>query len=105
MPYQQALNNDQVLSARVRIPAHVVHRSFAVETVVLNLSTGKYHALNPTAGRMLETLEETGSVQETARRLSEDFGVPAERVTDDVLTLCRRLATRGLIETEVGGGD
>jgi DNA-binding CsgD family transcriptional regulator len=43
---------------RVRVPQHVVHRAFPARTVVLNLETGKYHGLNPTAGRMLTALEQ-----------------------------------------------
>ena len=50
------------LSARVRLPQHVVHRSFVAETVVLNLRTGKYHGLNPTAGKMLEALDAAPTV-------------------------------------------
>jgi hypothetical protein len=45
---------DTLLSASLRLPQHVVHRSFVAETVVLNLQTGKYHGLNPVGGRMLE---------------------------------------------------
>ena len=42
----------------VRIPKHVVFRSFGSETVLLNLSTGQYHGLRGTGGRMLEVLAE-----------------------------------------------
>ena len=35
---------------KVRVPRHVVHRDFPAQTVILNLETGKYHGLNPTAG-------------------------------------------------------
>lgn len=97
------IQSDHLLAARVRIPEHVVHRSFVAETVVLNLSTGKYHSMNPTAGRMLDLLKETGSVQESAQRLSDESGVQLERVTDDLVTLCINMTTRGLIETEPAG--
>jgi len=102
MAHSNVIDPDRMRSVRVRIPEHVVHRSFVAETVVLNLSTGKYHGLNPTAGRMLESLERTGSVAESARLLSEDFGVPVERVTEDLAVLCDQLSSRGLIETSFG---
>ena len=71
-------------SARVRVPEHVVFRSFAAETVVLNLDTGLYHGLNRTAGLLLERLDVGRSV--------------AEEVERDCVELCRELHERGLIE-------
>ncbi|MDQ3569706.1 MAG: PqqD family protein [Actinomycetota bacterium] len=88
------------LKARVRRPEHVVYRSFAAETVVLNLDTGQYHGLNATAGRMLEVLEEVGSVQEAASRIARDYGQPVTEVEEDLCTLCASLADRGLIEVD-----
>jgi len=91
------------LSERVRIPQHVVFRTFVNETVVLNLETGLYHGLNPTAGRMLELLAEDGEVAAAARRLAEESGVPAERVAADLEAFCANLVERGLITVEGEG--
>ena len=66
----------EMLDLNVRVPDHVVHRSFVAETVVLNLQTGRYHGLNPTAGRMLEVLDDKGSVREAASVLAEEYGQP-----------------------------
>ncbi len=52
-----------VLAATARMPAHVVYREFPAEVVLLNLQTGRYHGLNPTAGRMLRALEERGLIE------------------------------------------
>lgn len=103
MPPTQ-IQSDEMLTAQIRIPEHVVHRSFVAETVVLNLSTGKYHSLNPTAGRVLDLLKETGSVRESAQRVSDESDTPIERVTDDVIRLCTEMTARGLIETGPGAG-
>ncbi len=88
------------LKTRVRRPEHVVYRSFAAETVVLNLDTGQYHGLNVTAGRMLEVLDEVGSVQEAATRIARDYGQPLTSVEEDLCALCASLAERGLIEVD-----
>jgi hypothetical protein len=88
----------QQTDVRYRVPDHIVHRSFPAETVVLNLQTGKYHGLNPTAGRMLETLERLGSADEVAAALAAEYGQPLERVSADLATLCSDLLERGLIE-------
>jgi Coenzyme PQQ synthesis protein D (PqqD) len=87
-----------LLAAQVAIPHHVVHRTFPTETVVLNLETGTYHGLNPVAGRMLELLEQLGSVSECAERLASEFQQPLERIEQDLGQLCADLLERGLIE-------
>ena len=44
-------NLTETLQLNVKLPQHVVYRDFVSETVLLNIQTGKYHGLNPTAGR------------------------------------------------------
>lgn len=87
-----------ILNERVRIPERVVFRRFVRETVVLNIATGKYHGLNPIAGRMLETLQEVGHVGDSAKRLAVEFNVPLSEVQADLSDFCRDLINRGLIE-------
>jgi Coenzyme PQQ synthesis protein D (PqqD) len=88
---------------RARVPAHVVYRAFPHETVVLNLQTGLYHGLNPVAGAMLASLEGSATVLDAAKRMSEEYSEPLERVAADIAELCDGLAERGLIELEAGG--
>lgn len=88
----------QQTDARYRVPDHVVHRSFPAETVVLNLQTGKYHGLNPTAGRMLETLDRLGSLDEATAVLAGEYGQPLDTVRTDLAAFCSDLIERGLIE-------
>jgi hypothetical protein len=94
----EPVTRDQLLHARVQIPAHVVLRAFPTETVLLNLTTGYYHGLNPTAGRMLELLGASGSVVETARTIADEYGQPLDAITSDVTQLCLDLCERGLLE-------
>ena len=61
-------------SAHVSIAPHVVYRSFATETVILNLQTGRYHGLNKTGGRMLELLEPYRPHRARVIRLIESAG-------------------------------
>ena len=83
--------------AKVIVPRHVVHRSFPSETVVLNLQTGKYHGLNPTAGAMLDALKSSGSIVDASAEIADRFDLPQETVEDDVFHLCAALLERGLI--------
>jgi coenzyme PQQ synthesis protein D (PqqD) len=91
-----------LLDARVALPRHVVHRSFAAETVVLNLETGRYHGLNHTAGRMLAALERHGAVRPAAVEVAEELEQPLERIERDLCELCGQLAERGLLELDDG---
>lgn len=100
MAEYRSADNRAILAARVRLPEHVVHRSFAAETVVLNLHTGKYHGLNPTAGRMLEVLESEESVGNAAVKIATEYGQPTDEVEHDLCVLCADLAERGLIEVD-----
>jgi hypothetical protein len=90
----------ELLGSSVRVPAHAVYRAFPAETVVLNLNTGRYHGLNPTAGRMLEVLEQTATVRDAVGRLAREFRLEVVAVRSDVSGLCRDLAERGLLEID-----
>jgi hypothetical protein len=92
-------SDQELLGTRARLPQHVVHRSFVAETVVLNLRTGKYHGLNPTAGKMLEVLESSPTVGDAVPVLAGEYGLEQEQIQSDLLTLTRGLLERGLIET------
>lgn len=92
------IDANDLLGQRLRLPQHVVHRSFVAETVVLNLKTGKYHGLNPTAGRMLDALEQSASVSEAAAAIAAEYGEDQARVERDLVALCRELLARQLVE-------
>ncbi len=92
------------LEARPTVPAHVVYKSFAHETVVLDLQTGLYHGLNPVAGRMLEALDEEETIRAALRRLVADFADATEAdIERDLLAFCADLHQRGLIEVSPSG--
>jgi hypothetical protein len=97
--------DQDLLSSRARLPQHVVHRTFVAETVVLNLRTGKYHGLNPTAGKMLEAVEGVDTVAAAVPPLAAEFGVEEAQIQADLLQLCRGLLERGLIEISDGKSD
>lgn len=95
---------DSLLAAKVKVPQSVVFRNFPTETVVLNLQTGKYHGLNPTAGRMLQALTEAASVREAAAAVAAEYNAPAETIEVDICDLCQSLLDRGLVEQD-GSAD
>ena len=86
----------------VEVPSHVVFRAFAVETIMLNLQTGTYHGLNPSAGRMLEALQERAVIAEAAAAVAADYDEDRESIEADLLTLCSGLIERGLLAVKSG---
>jgi len=89
-----------LLKVKIKVPQHVVYRTFPSETVVLNLQTGKYHGLNPTAGRMLETLERSDSVRDAAEVAAGEYEQPQAATERDMCELCNALLARDLIEVD-----
>jgi hypothetical protein len=87
-------------TSKVRVPQHVVYRSFPAETVVLNLETGKYHGLNATAGSMLDALGLQACVRDAAVAVAAEYDQPAAAVEQDMCELCNLLLARGLIELD-----
>lgn len=88
----------EIMQSRLRVPEHVVYRSFGEETVVVNLRSGKYHGLNPTAARMLHVLSGSPTVEDGVKDLTSEFGVDEQRIRSDVSTLCQALLDRELVE-------
>ena len=84
--------------SRVRLAEYVVYRNFPTQTVVLNLQTGRYHGLNPTAGRMLATLVRAPSIAQAARLVAEHYGQPTADVEQHLCELCAELLERGLVD-------
>jgi Coenzyme PQQ synthesis protein D (PqqD) len=100
---RDAIPEQSLLEARIKVPQHVVYRSFPSETVVLNLQTGKYHGLNPVAGRMLATLAEAESVRDAAAVAAGEYEQPQEATERDMCDLCNALLERGLVEVDGSG--
>jgi hypothetical protein len=100
MTPETAQSTTSLLSASVKLPQHVVYRAFPTETVVLNLQTGRYHGLNPTAGTMLQALASARSVREAARAVAGSYEQPREQIERDICELCELLLSRGLIELD-----
>lgn len=92
----------EILDAKVRVPDHVVYRAFAAETVALNIRTGRYHGLNPVAGRMLEAMTSMPSVRVAAESVAKQYGQPRATVEEDMTELCSDLEARGLIVVDRG---
>ena len=100
MSLDNTMASDPIIDSTVRIPPNVVYRTFARETVVVNLETGMYHGLNRVGGRMLEILEQTSSIRAAAQKLAAEFDQPLASVETDLCAFCSDLLERRLIELQ-----
>jgi hypothetical protein len=89
---------EQVAGAKAHLPQHVVYRSFATETVLLNVQTGYYHGMDPVGGRFFDVLRASGTVSEAVDVLAVEYEQPAERIREDMLHFCQELRGLELIE-------
>lgn len=94
---QLPVSDAALLASGIGVPEQVVFRSFVSETVVLDLRSGSYHALDAVEGRWLEVLERSRDVRSAAAGLAAELGQPVERVQAELCAFCRRLAARGLL--------
>ena len=99
MPTHEASGRD-LLDAVVVVPEHVIFRSFALETVALNLRTGQFHGLNVTAGRMVELVQRSARPRDAVASLAAEYHVGEAQIARDLAGLLALLRDRGLIELD-----
>jgi hypothetical protein len=96
-----APSTDALAGSGVHVPDHVVLREFETETVVLDLDTGKYHSVNATGGRFLETLRASATFGDALGRLQQEFGDQSRAtLAHDLRAFCLELRARGLLALE-----
>ena len=93
-----APGSDDLLDRRLRIPTHVVFRTFVTETIALNLESGQFHGLNPTAGRMVEVGRDELDLRRAAAVLAGEFERPVVEMQEALRGLIASLHERGLVE-------
>ncbi|MGH2935427.1 MAG: PqqD family protein [Gaiellaceae bacterium] len=98
------LTFDELAVAKVRVPAYVVYREFAHETVMLNLRTGKYHGLSPSGGVILDALDKAPTVATAVGEIAKRYGAPVEEIEQDVYEFCADMLQRSLIELHDAAG-
>ena len=65
--------------------------------LLLNVTTGRYHGLDPIAGRIWDLLAEPIDEEELIARLVSEFEVTEEQCRGDVGRFLDGLAARGLL--------
>ena len=90
----------ELRDTRVAVPQHVVFRDMADETVLLNVSTGRYHSIDAIGARFFEVLRAGDPLSSVASTLAADFKQPIDVIQHDLAEFCARMAELGLFELE-----
>jgi hypothetical protein len=70
------------------------------ETVLLDLSTGRYYTLNRVGSVIWEQCTGTHTISDIQAVLCDRFDVAPERALDDLVTLVTQLTQEGLLQQE-----
>ena len=85
--------------SRVQIrEGDVLFQELQGETVLLNLTTGVYLGLNPIGTRIWRLMESKQSLREVLDAMLQEYDVPEEQLTGDVVSLVDKMRANGLVE-------
>src|SRR4051794_40017168 len=85
------------LAGTLWVPADVVFRSVGERTVVMNLGTGQYLALEETGREIWRRLVEHGSLDGAVAALSAEFDVDEATCRADVTAFVQNVSSLGLL--------
>jgi hypothetical protein len=93
---------DDILTARVTVPADVLFRDLDGESVILNLQTESYFGLDEVGTRMWALLTASDSVRAALDALLEEYETDAGTMRKDLEELIGKLVEQGLLEVKRG---
>lgn len=85
------------LNSRVVVPESVVAREVAGETVILDLDSGTYFGLDPTATDMWRAISAGGSLGDAVAIVERAYEVDPAVLRDDLLRLTEQMLRKRLL--------
>ena len=86
------------LNARVRMRKDVLIQKIEGESILLNLATENYFALDEVGTSIVATLDESDSVEAAVRKLLEIYEVQEAKLTEDITQLVNQCEQEGLLQ-------
>ena len=83
---------------RLRVPADVVFREVAGESMILHLGSGIYFGLDEVGTRAWQLLVEHGSVDAACAAMADEFETDGATIRRDVTALVTELLDKKLLE-------
>ena len=87
-------------STQITPTPHATSCEVAGETVILDVTSGQYFALNPVGSAIWQYLQRGCTMSALCEDLRKEYDVTAERCEADVAALLDQLAERGLVRLE-----
>ena len=85
------------LTTRVVAPPEVLVQEAQKESVLLNLSTGRYFGLDEVGTRMWKVCTTAASLQNAAESLASEYDVDPTQLQQDLQDLVEKLVAHGLL--------
>jgi hypothetical protein len=85
-------------SDRVRVPDDVLISRLQEESVILNLDSERYYALDNVGTRFLSVLTTANSIDAAYQSLAEEYDIDREVLRQDLVALIQNLLQQGIIE-------
>lgn len=82
----------------LRLCPNVLIQKVEDETVLLNVTTGRYFGLDPVATRCWEVYAATGSISDAVEQLRSEYDVDAAQLRADLESLFEELQQNELVE-------
>ena len=86
------------LNARVRMRKDVLIQKIEGESILLNLATENYFALDEVGTSIVTNLDESDSVEAAVRKLLEIYEVGEAKLTEDITQLVNQCEQEGLLQ-------
>lgn len=92
-------------SRSYRIAEGVLWQELDKESVLLNLETEQYYALDPVGTRVWKLLAETASIDATVKTMVAEYDTEEATLKCDVEQLVQKLVSRGLLIEQTKEAD
>jgi hypothetical protein len=81
-----------------KIAPHISWRRVEEESVLLNVDTGEYYSLDPTASSIWERIERGDKTAKIVKDIAKEYGKPETRVEKDAQEFLNDLLSEKLIQ-------
>jgi lipoate-protein ligase B len=85
-------------TARVRLAKDVLIQKVGDDSILLNLNTENYFTLDEVGTRIINTLQESDSLEHAVRKLVGVYEVDESKLTSDAVRLVEECEQHGLLQ-------
>ena len=99
-PYTERMNSISLIT-RPRRKERILKQAAGGTVVLLDLDTGRYHALDGVGGRIWTLCDGSRTVSEIAAVIGDEYDAPPETIERDLHELLTSLANENLVDENV----